>query len=317
MARSFRSGPPRSLITHGEAAYTVFAERKIEGGGTRALGVSREQDGTLTLRVAGETIRSVARMADEQPLLLINNESFELLLGQPQQRRRFLDWGVFHVEHPFRGYWQRFQRALTQRNHLLRRGRISPDELAPWDQDLARSGESVSEGRARFVSGLQPVFASFLERLAPELEDVELRYRRGWDATTDYLTVLERGLDSDLEQGFTRSGPQRADLRVTVGGYPAAETLSRGQQKLLICALKLAQGRMLADRAPDPGVYLIDDLPSELDVERCERVCRCLAEMGAQTILTCVDRAAIPPHWLGEPDELAVFHVEHGEVHAL
>lgn len=314
MARSFRSGNAKSLITHGERACTVFGERLSDGGGVRALGVTRALDGELTLRIAGDTVRSVARLADELPLMLINNESFELLVGAPQQRRRYLDWGVFHVEHRYREFAQRFQRLMSQRNHLLRRGRISSRDVAPWDQELARCGEAVSEGRQLFADRLQPVFHAFMATLAPELGDIVLRYRRGWDSQHSYLAVLERSLESDLEQGFTQSGPQRADLRVTVDGYSAAETLSRGQQKLVVCALKLAQGQLLAESASDPGLYLIDDLPSELDAERCERICRCLAGLGAQTLLTCVERGALPAHWLGDESDLAMFHVEHGQV---
>lgn len=342
MARSFRSGPPKSLITHGENTCTVFGERQGAGGAIRPLGVSRALDGTVTLRLDGETIRSVSQLADELPLLLINAESFELLTGQPQQRRRFLDWGVFHVEHDFREHGQRFQRALVQRNHLLRRGRITPGEIAPWDQDLARCGEAVSQGRERFIERLKPVFAAVLEELAPELGEIALRYRRGWDSQTSYLELLQRSLQSDSEQGFTQSGPQRADLRVSAGAYSAAETLSRGQQKLVVCALKLAQGQILAEQRADPGLYLIDDLPSELDAERCERVCRCLATIGAQTLLTCVDSDVVQPAWLvphssggvsGEAANgsstmalntekgqieatVAMFHVEQGHVEA-
>jgi DNA replication and repair protein RecF len=255
MARSFRSGPPRSLITHGEGSCTVFGEVAAPDGPARPLGVSRSLDGAVTLRVAGETVRSVATLADELPLLLINADSFELLTGQPVQRRRFLDWGVFHVEHQYREQSQRFQRALVQRNHLLRRGRIRPEEIAPWNRDLADYGEAVSEGRERFSERLRPAFSALLAQLAPELGEITLRYRRGWDSSSGYFDVLERSLDSDLEQGFTQSGPQRADLRVSVEGYPAAETLSRGQQKLVICALKLAQGQVLAEseNAADPG----------------------------------------------------------------
>lgn len=314
MARSFRTGTPKTLITHGQTACTIYGERLTPGGSLRSLGVSRQRNGEVLVRIAGANVRSLAQLADELPVLLINAESFELLVGQPQQRRRFLDWGVFHVEQDFRDHWLRFQRALTQRNHLLRRGRLSPNELEPWDRDLVRYGEAVSAGRARFLNRLQLAFNQLIADLTPELGAVELRYRRGWDSDIGYGDVLARGLNSDREQGFTQSGPQRADLRVSVEGYPAAATLSRGQQKLVVCALKLAQGRILAESRQDPGLYLIDDLPAELDAERCERVCRSLRDIGAQTLLTCVDSATLPPGWLGDEEKVAVFHVEHGEV---
>lgn len=316
MARSFRAGTPRTLVRHGQSRCTVFGEVSI-GPGTspHGVGVQREIDGTLTLRIAGETVRSIARLADELPLLLINAESFDLLIGQPVLRRRYLDWGVFHVEHEGRDHDQRFRRLLAQRNHLLRRGKLNTSELEAWDVDLARHGEAVSAARRDVLGVLEPVFQEFLRTLAPELEPVELRYRQGWDAQSPYLDVLRRGLASDREQGFTQSGPQRADLKVTVGGYPAADTLSRGQQKLVVCALKLAQGHVLGPEGARRGVYLVDDLPAELDRERCERVCGCLAGIGAQTLVTCVDREALPASWFGFPEtDVRMFHVEHGVV---
>lgn len=314
MARSFRAGTPKTLITHGVDHCVVFGERRLDGGNTRALGVSRRLDGSVDVRIAGESVGALSRLADELPLLLINADSFDLLVGQPQQRRRFIDWGVFHVEHEFREHWQRFQRALSQRNHLLRRGRISTEDVAPWDRDLARHGEAISSGREQFLEGLRGNFATLMMALAPELGEIELRYRRGWDSALTYGEVLSRSLDSDMEQGFTQSGPQRADLKLSVGGNPVAATLSRGQQKLVVCALKLAQGQVLSGCRKEAGLFLVDDLPAELDAERCERVCRALARTGAQTFLTCVDAGAIKPHWLAEPDEVAVFHVEHGKV---
>jgi DNA replication and repair protein RecF len=330
MARSFRTGAPKTLITHGEESCIVFGERRLPNGRGRGLGVSRRLDGSVEVHIAGERVRSLATLADELPLLLINAESFELLVGQPQQRRRFIDWGVFHVEHEFRDHWQRFQRALTQRNHLLRRGRIDPSEIAPWDRDLVRHGEAISGGRQRFLDSLRNAFAALMAELAPELGEIDLRYRRGWDSELGYAEVLARGLGSDREQGFTQSGPQRADLKVSVAGNPAAATLSRGQQKLVVCALKLAQGQVLAQYRRDPGVFLVDDLPAELDVLRCERVCRALARTGAQTYMTCVDRNAINPGWLEGTDpearsevdpkaeaaarSVTVFHVEQGEI---
>lgn len=284
-----------------------------DGGSKRSIGVQRDRGGDALLRVAGEPSRSVAQLADELPLLLIDTDSFDLLVGEPANRRRFLDWGVFHVEHTGREHRQRFQRALAQRNHLLRRDNISPAEFEVWTRDLALHGEAVSSLRQRFLASLQSEFDVLAAELVPEVGTVKLAYRCGWDASQSYEDALHKSLSSDREQRFTQSGPQRADIRVSVGGYPAAETLSRGQQKLVVCALKLAQGRLLAQRQGEV-LYLIDDLPSELDQMRCERVCRALSAMRAQTLITCVDIHAITRDWLGERTQVAVFHVEHGQV---
>jgi DNA replication and repair protein RecF len=308
------------MVQHGRDRFVVSGEC---GDRRRRLGVQRHLNGDVDLRVAGETVRSASQLADELPLLIINSSSFDLLTGEPAVRRRLLDWGVFHVEHESRDAFQRFHRALGQRNHLLRRGKLDPIELEVWTRDLAAQGERLARARESSLEALQPRFEKLLKPLAPELVGITLRYRRGWDADLDYAEALERASTSDLEQGFTQSGPQRADLRVHINGHPAAETLSRGQQKLLVTALKLAQGELLLD-AGRSVVFLVDDLPSELDEARCERVCRALVEMGAQTLITCIDPASLPVHWfspaydadasgLNEGD-IAVFHVKHGQV---
>ena len=162
-----------------------------------------------------------------------------------------------------------------------------------------------------FLNALNDAFKPFMSMLAPELDEVTLTYRSGWDAALSYAEALTKAEISDREQGFTQSGPQRGDIRVSVGGYSAADTLSRGQQKLVVAALKLSQGKLLAARGEDV-LYLIDDLPAELDAQHCERVCRALVSIDAQSLITSVEREAIPPDWLdGSP---SVFHVEHGEV---
>jgi DNA replication and repair protein RecF len=316
-ARSFRSGKPRSQIQYGKERYVVRGERMTENadlGSLAALGVQRTLSGEVKLRVGVEDVRSVARLADELPLLVINSAMFDLLIGEPAQRRRFLDWGVFHVEHQHREARQRFQRALQQRNILLRRGNIDRLELDVWTRDVAVQGEAVAKARGAFLEALEPVFRPIIAALAPELEAVELAYRRGWDAKESFAQTLARSLDSDLEQGFTQSGPQRADLRVMLHGHAAADTLSRGQQKLLVTALKLAQGQLLADTGTSV-LFLVDDLPAELDARRCERVCRRLAAMRAQTLITCVDADAINASWLTANDSaVRMFHVKHGAV---
>ncbi len=316
MARSFRGNSARTLITHGQRHCVVFGTVVGGTGGTLPLGVQRGVGGDAQLKVGGRTVRSVAALLEHLPVQVINADSFDLLSGAPAARRRFLDWGVFHVEQRFYGSWQRFQRCIKQRNNLLRHGKIHDRELSVWTRDLAATGAVISEFRQAYVQQLAPCFQAMMRRLAPGLEDLELRFRRGWDRQLSYEEALEQSLASDLEQGYTHVGPQRADLRLFVGGHLAADTLSRGQQKLVICGLKLAQGQLLAE-VPEAVrcIYLVDDLPSELDREHARRVCAVLADMGAQVFITCVERDAIVDVWPREASSVPVmFHVEQGRV---
>ncbi len=278
--------------------------------------MQRNRVGEAQIKVGGRIVRTVAELAEQLPLQVITAESFGLLTGSPGARRQYLDWGVFHVEQRFFGQWQRFQRCIKQRNNLLRRGKISDQELAVWTRDLAQTGTAINEYRKDYFRILSPRFKEIMARLAPSLHALELRYQQGWGRQLSYTEALQQGLAADLEQGYTHSGPQRADIRVMSDGHLAAETLSRGQQKLVVCGLKLAQGQLMAQQGRGSCTYLIDDLPSELDHRHSVLVCELLASMEAQVFITCIDHQDIRSVWPNS-GELAMFHVEQGTVQSV
>ena len=313
MARSFRGSSIRSLINHEEQECTVFGSVATASRAHTDLGVQRGRGGEIQIKVAGSAVRTVAELVEYLPLQVINADSFELLTGSPGTRRRFLDWGVFHVEHHFFSEWQRFQRCIKQRNKLLRRGNITDQELAVWTREFIAAGDAINGYRLAYFKQLAPRFQAMVERLIPSLEPMELRFRQGWDRQADLATALDNSAVSDRDQGFTHVGPQRADIRVMVGRHLAADTLSRGQQKLVVCALKLAQGQLMSELGRGSCVYLVDDLPSELDQQHSRLVCELLSSLEAQVFITCVEQTDIRGVW-PESDELAMFHVEHGEI---
>ncbi len=317
MARSFRGNGVKSLITHGQPSCIAFG---VAGGSTStgagiSLGVRRGVAGEVLIKVAGSRVKSVAQLVEHLPLQVINADSFELLTGSPGARRQYLDWGVFHVEHRFLEQWQRFQRCIKQRNKLLRHGKIRDQELAVWTRDLATSGAAIGEYRRAYFKQLAPRFTAIVRQLVPSLGGgLELRYQQGWDRQASYEAALDSSASSDIEQGYTHVGPQRADIRVLIDGRLAADTLSRGQQKLVVCGLKLAQGQLMTEQGKGSCTYLLDDLPSELDLEHSRQVCELLASMRAQVFITCVDQADIASVWPEDTPGMAMFHVEHGTV---
>jgi len=315
MARSFRQGTPRALLTHGEQRCTVYGFSARSGSGGRVpVAVQRSLSGEVQIKLGGQSVRSVAELVAELPLQVINAESFDLLTGSPAARRQFLNWGVFHVEQRFFTEWQRFQRCLKQRNKLLRHGKLNLSELSVWTRDLAESGDRIHEFRLQYFDALAPRFRDVMGRLAPSLQGLEIRYRKGWDKALGFREALEAGAHADMEQGYTHIGPQRADLKVTIGGHSAAETLSRGQQKLVVCGLKLSQGQLMSEAGHAVScVYLVDDLPAELDGRHCELVCAALAELQAQVFITCVAKEDLERMWPADVSP-AMFHVEHGQV---
>lgn len=313
-ARSFRSPQIRTLIQHGADQCTVYGELETPAGKT-PLGVQKLRKGGTSIKIGGRVIRVASELAEQLPLQVINAQSFALLVGTPLDRRQFLDWGVFHVEHGFNAAWRRFHRAIKQRNELLRRDKISDSDLRPWTAELVTSGTAVDVARSAYFDLFHREFQQVMARLSSPLAEVDIRYRRGWDSNLALSEAMAASEMADRAQGYTHTGPQRADLRVVYKGHGAGETLSRGQQKLVVAAMKLAQGRVLKEVAGQACVYLVDDLPAELDREHASQVAAELDILQAQVFITCVEETDIAGVWpAGAAEQLKMFHVEHGEI---
>ncbi|TDO05992.1 MULTISPECIES: DNA replication/repair protein RecF [Halomonas] len=310
MGRSFRARQLRQAISHDADAVTLHG--RLAGDPPMTIGIRRHREGgELEMRLAGERLERVSRLVETLPLQLINPDAFRLLEGPPVGRREFLDWGVFHVKHDFLDVWRRFRRALKHRNALLRHGRMSDASLDAWEQELVHWSNRLDDMRRRWVEMFMPVFEDTLVELIT-LPGLALRYARGWDRKRELEDILRQGRVSDHQMGFTQQGPQRAELGIRLGKRPAVEVLSRGQQKLVVSALKLAQGRLLEQVTGRTCIYLIDDLPAELDLAHRQVFCAWLERMHCQVFITSVDPDALAGLW--QPDtRVAMFHVKHSE----
>lgn len=312
MARSFRSTRLNPVIAHDQQTCTVFGQVCLDDQHSSALGISRDRAGEVRIRIDGRNVRSAIELAEMMPLQLINPDSFRLLDGPPKLRRQFLDWGVFHVEPRFLPAWQRAQQALRQRNSWLRHGTIDTASQLAWSRELSLASEEIDDYRRAYIQALKPVFERVVAALV-ELEGLQLSYYRGWDKNLPLADVLAANLERDRAMGHTQAGPQRADLRLRIAGHNAAQTLSRGQQKLVVCALRIAQGHLVSETKRGQCIYLVDDLPSELDEHHRLALCRLLEQLNCQVFITCVDSNVLQTGW-AEDTPVSMFHVEQGSI---
>ena len=312
MARSFRSTRLQPMIQYEQDSCTVFADIQRDDGSRSKLGISRDRQSELRIRIDGQNARSAAQLAQLVPLQLINPDSFRLLEGSPKPRRQFLDWGVFHVEHQFISAWQRLQASLKQRNSCLRHGIMDASIIAAWDHELCLASDEIDQLRQAYIAQLKPVFEETLAKLL-DLPGLTLSYFRGWDRSNSLQDVLNKNLERDRALGYTQAGPQRADLRVRIEKNNAVDILSRGQQKLVICALRIAQGYLLSQARRNECIYLVDDLPSELDEQHRLALCKLLDDLNCQVFITCVDQHIMSSGWRTDTP-VSLFHVEHGQI---
>ena len=308
VGRSFRTHQSKPVIQHGMAHFRVVGEVQ-RGGRTTVMGLEKHRDGGVKARVGGENVPSLSELALHLPLVLLDTEGLGIVTGPPEGRRRLLDGTLFHVEQGFLSHWKRYALAVRQRNSGLRRGILGSDSA--WRQEIAETGTLLTQQRQAVAEKIAHELARLAPALSDDLAGLEVVFRAGWDQKLSLFEALERNAESDSAQGFTQVGPHRADLRLMRDGALAAEVLSRGQLKLALVALKLVQGVLIEGASSLAPLYLVDDLPAELDREHCRRVCEQLST-GRQVILTAVDRAPLEAAW-GEA-RLSLFHVEQGQV---
>jgi DNA replication and repair protein RecF len=251
----------------------------------------------------------MAMLAAALPVHAIDPGVHQLVDGGPSERRRFLDWGVFHVEHQYLELWKRYRRSLGQRNAALKAG-ANPRELAAWTEPLATAGTAIDAQRRAYVQALAEAVGRFSWSLLEHAVTVE--YAPGWSGDRPFADALSDSAARDRLAGSTDVGPHRADLVFRIDDRRVQDEASRGQQKLITAALVLAQATVQRASGEEPSVVLVDDPAAELDAASLERLLAVLENLPAQLIMTALTPEQLPPS-----ANAAVFHVERGEVRAL
>lgn len=308
--KSFRSSLVDPLIKDGEKAATIFAATSDQN----KVGLSKPRNQKQQLRLNEENQKNWDQVARILPSQVLDATSFDLLEGGPKARRRFMDWGVFHVEPSFLENWRRASKSIANRNRLLKQGQKGSAESAQidaWDRELCLAASAIDDSRTRYLERLLPAFQTIYNKLVGNHSELQIIYKRGWAADYSLQESLELHKDADFRYGSTQSGPHRADLDIKLGSRRAQEILSRGQEKLVVCALKVAQGEVLSQAVGRKCIYLIDDLPAELDPSNREKVMQELVQTEAQLFITSVEATAVDTSSFGQSD-IAKFHVERG-----
>ncbi len=308
--RSFRSQLTGRVVRHHQEKLVLhgkIADSKAE----LPVGLLKHRDGTSEVKIGGEGGQKLAQLAQILPLQLITPEGFELLTGGPKFRRAFIDWGVFHLEPQFYETWARLKRLTKQRNALLRTAR-SYRELKYWDNELVPLANQIDLWRADYICALTEKASQLSQAFLPEF-DIRLSYTRGWDKEADYGQLLADNFERDRQLGYTVGGPHRADIRIRVENTPVEDRLSRGQLKLMVCALRLAQGQHFSERTGKQCIYLIDDFASELDSQRRALLADELKATGAQVFVSAISADQVAEMC---SENSRMFHVEHGKITA-
>ena len=306
-SRSFLPCHTKDIVRFGEDQLQVFAEVQRKKS-IEKIGFGYHQKKGKTLRLNGEKAKP-DEIVQQLPLVILSPRSFDILEGPAIERRRRIDWGVFHVKPAFKSEWRKYKKILMQRNAALKEAQTSRDILV-WSLALAESAKKILFIRNEYVETIEPLFFKHLRLLGFD-KDLVLSQNVGWSQNTSLEEQLEQGFESDKRVGQTQKGAHKYDLRFHIEGHKAKHVLSRGEKKRLLCALLFAQMERL-EHFGERAVIILDDITSELDDEAIQSFIDRAASLGEQVFITSVDDSARVQQKI--PQSSKKFHVKQGKI---
>lgn len=289
-AASFRTGTASDLIRSGEDASEVHGvlfqrERRVQVDLTLTRG---SRNTTKRMLVNGQRPKSRADLADALPLTIFTPEGVDIVRQGPEDRRLFLTNLLTDVDLTTGDIIERFTRILSQRNAVLRQLQSDrptssqQSELDVWTSDFCNvSGELVAL-RTKLLDDVAPLVSNYYQELAEDDSIVGVRYEPSWSG--DLEVALRESFDDDRFRGHTTVGPQRDDVALTLDGRDTRRQASQGEQRSLALAIRLAGHELVQKRRGVDPLLLLDDVFSELDPHRSDRLLNLLPT--GQTLVT-------------------------------
>jgi len=304
-ARSFRTQNIKKVISNNKEHLIVYAKIKQQDVENK---VAIKKSTTETqIRVNGKTEKKSSELSRYLHTHLIRPESQTLLERGSTARRSFVDWGVFHVKHEFLQTAKKYNQLLKQRNKLLKSKKL--ETLGAWDKKLVEYGIIITKERKKCVVLLEDELKLITHDLMGEV-NIKLVFLNGWSNEVEFEESLSKNLNRDTLYGYTTTGPHKSDMQVLIDNKPAQDFLSRGQMKLLVISLYLAQIKITSQYKGKPICVLLDDLAAELDVDSLKKVMVFLDKLSVQVFITTTKKELFKSYI--EDNEANVFHVKHG-----
>ena len=304
-----------SNITHGEPFFM------IQGSYCSDLGTAEEISCGLKRGEKKQFKRnkkSYDRLADHigiAPLVMVSPADNELIAGGSEERRRFMDVVISQYDKSYLTSLIRYNRALQQRNVLLRSEREPDAEmLSLMEEMMVQESQYIHAARKAFVEELVPIFSEYHTAITGGRESVSLAYRSHADEC-DLVALLRASRADDRRMGYTTKGLHRDELVMQLGGYPLKKEGSQGQNKSFLVALKLAQFQFLCSKGGETPLLLLDDIFDKLDSRRVEQIISLVSgDRFGQIFITDVNREHIDNILDGINGEYRLFEVDGGEV---
>lgn len=318
-ARSFRTSRITDLIQHGHQEIMVTGAIRCDNSVLVKTGVRKAIQGT-EIKYDSEQVKTVSQQARNVIVQAVVPDNTKLLTGSPKERRKWMDWAQFHVEHDYLKVWHSYYRALRSRNALLRR-HASEKEFFVWENMMASSSKTLTNMWQGYLNRLQKYYQEIVTEFP--CVNVEFSMKKDRIIAGSFLQYLQSNRQSDMKAGFTQQGLHKMDIefrsRVKTESRTQSKDIkkifSRGQIKLFVTLLAIAQSRLMQAEMGVIPIMLVDDLDSELDQKMVSMLLRLLCQQGNQLFITTIDpKNIVLDTVLRDEQHKALFHVKQGQV---
>lgn len=225
------------------------------------------------------------------PVVLFEPDDLQLLSGSPTRRRNFLDYFLSQIFPSFQLALTRYNKALKQRNNLLKRDNVSKDELFPWNLMLAEYGAEIISKRQDFLELLNSKIEEVYFEISGVKDEIEIDYLGEKVSKNEILAILSENIERDKILGYTNFGPHKHDIQFIFNKKPAQNVASRGENRSLVLALKFIETDILSDLTSKRPIVLLDDVFSELDDDRQKLLTKHFSKY--QTIITSTNEIEV------------------------
>jgi DNA replication and repair protein RecF len=306
-ARSFRQIKAGSLIKEGNEKLNLYTTLRTENQSKHKIGLQKSASGTI-IKKDGELLKKLSSLAKAIPLSIISPNIQRIIEEDPQQRRRLLNWGLFHVEPNYGNLANRYKKILLQRNNALK---DSYEQIKVWDQQLVKVGEEIDSTMFEYCKKWNQKINALVEK-TQLIEPISICLKKGWKEDESFYEALERNGRIDRERGFTSCGPHRSDIRILQNGKQIRNRFSRGEAKITAVLLLLAQTKILSEFSDELPILLADDLHAELDSDRYSTLINLIEELKLQSFVTTLNFDHTTKDLI--TDSYQLFHVEQGVI---
>lgn len=313
--KSFRTSKNSELISWQEKSFSIFGkvQRKVSD---YELGISIEGK-NKSQYLNSNKIASTKDYLGKLVCVCFTPTDLALVKGAPLLRRKFIDRHIVDLEPNLIESYMNFQRALKNKNILLKTNQANKANIDPWNQIIAQNSSIIVRARRDFVQALNRRIKQIHQKFSPNEEEINLELESDFlvenqilDANSIYQ-ILTKNFDQEIKYKTSFGGSQKDDLAISIRSVDARAFASQGQTRSIVLSLKLAVIELIQEKYEDSPIILLDDVDSELDAERANRFFELVLSQKRQVIISGTKLSSFLEN---SKQEIKILQVESGKI---